>query len=71
MFAIIKKLSLGWKDLKNYLTHKRKKMNLEELIVRFRIEKDNKGFETKVFNPNVAKANVVEHGQSSETRKPS
>ncbi|KAJ0031619.1 hypothetical protein Pint_12427 [Pistacia integerrima] len=32
--AIIEKLSSAWKDFKNYLKHKRKEMNLEELIVR-------------------------------------
>ena len=45
--AIIKKLPLGWKDFKNYLKHKRKEMNLEELIVRLRIEEDNRGSEKK------------------------
>ena len=37
--TIIEKLPLGWKDFKNYLKHKRKEMNLEELIFRLRIEK--------------------------------
>ena len=41
--AIIEKLPPRWKDFKNYLKHKRKEMNLEELIVRLRIEEDNKG----------------------------
>ena len=35
--AIIEKLSPNWKDLKNYLKHKRKEMDLEDLIVRLRI----------------------------------
>ena len=46
-------------------------MNLEELIVRLRIEEDNRGSEKREFNPFTVKGNVVEHGQSSETRKPS
>ena len=44
-------------------------MNLEELIVRLRIEEDNRGSEKKGFHPVVAKANVVEHGQSSKNKK--
>ena len=67
--AIIEKLPPGWKDFKNYLKHKRKEMNLEELIVRLRIEEDNRGSEKRGFNPVAAKANVVEHGQSSKNKK--
>ena len=40
--AIIEKLPPAWKDFKNYLKHKRKEMNVKELIVRLRIEEDNK-----------------------------
>ena len=32
--AIIEKLPPAWKEFKNYLKHKRKEMNVEELIVR-------------------------------------
>ncbi|KAK3028600.1 hypothetical protein RJ639_039943 [Escallonia herrerae] len=39
--ALIEKLPPTWKDFKNYLKHKRKKMKLEDLIVRLRIEEDN------------------------------
>ena len=50
------------KDFKNYLKHKRKEMNLEDLIVRLRIEEDNRVFEKR---GNQAfqfkqKANIVE-----------
>ena len=31
--VIIEKLSNGWKDVKNYLKHKRKEMSVEELVV--------------------------------------
>ena len=44
-------------------------MNLEELIVRLRIEEDNRSSDKKMFNPNNAKANVVEYGQSSRNKK--
>ena len=40
--AIIEKLPPSWKDFKNYLKHKRKEMRLEDLIVRLRIEEDNR-----------------------------
>ena len=40
--AIIEKLPPLWKDFKNYLKHKHKEMTIEDLIVRLRIEEDNK-----------------------------
>lgn len=61
MAAIIEKMSSGYKDFKNYLKHKRKKMNLEKLIVGLRIEEDNRGFERKSFYYIAAKENLVEH----------
>ncbi|XP_073057013.1 uncharacterized protein [Primulina eburnea] len=66
--AIVEKLPPAWKDFKNYLKHKRKEMNVEELIVRLRIEENNKSSERRLFSPVAAKANVVEHGQSSKKR---
>ncbi|KAL0392794.1 UNVERIFIED_CONTAM: hypothetical protein Sradi_2502200 [Sesamum radiatum] len=45
--AMIEKLLPLWKDFKNYLKHKRKEMELEDLIVRLRIEVDNRLFEMK------------------------
>ena len=40
--AIIEKLPPNRKDFKNYLKHKRKEMKLEDLIVRLRIQEDNR-----------------------------
>ena len=61
--AIIQKLPPIWKDFKNYLKHKRKEMNTKDLIIRLRIEEDNRGFEKKrAHNLGEAKANFVEHG---------
>ncbi|KAK2998603.1 hypothetical protein RJ639_022775 [Escallonia herrerae] len=61
--AFIKTLPLAWKDFKNYLKHKRKKMKLEDLIVRLRIEEDNHQSEKKAGNYHQkAKANMVEQG---------
>ncbi|KAK3026471.1 hypothetical protein RJ639_041768, partial [Escallonia herrerae] len=45
--ALIEKLPPTWKDFKNYLKHKRKEMKLEDLIVRLRIEEDNRQSEKK------------------------
>ena len=46
--AIIEKLPPAWKDFKNYLKHKRKEMNVKELIARLLIEEDNRRFEKRV-----------------------
>lgn len=44
--AIIEKLSIFWKDFKNYLKHKHKDINLEELLIpQLRIEEDNRNSE--------------------------
>ena len=67
--AIMEKLSSVWKDFKNCLKYKWKKTTIEELIVRLLIEEDNISFEKSGFNSIVAKANVVEHGQSSKFKK--
>ena len=40
--TIMEKLSPAWRDFKNYLKHKRKELKLEDLIVRLRIEEDNR-----------------------------
>ena len=68
--AIIKKLPPAWKDFKNYLKHKRNEMSIEDLVIRLRIEEDNKGSERKMaHNPNEAKANFMEHDQGSKFKK--
>ncbi|KAK3037053.1 hypothetical protein RJ639_031770 [Escallonia herrerae] len=65
--ALIEKLPPTWKDFKNYLKHKRKEMKLEDLIVRLRIEEDNRQSEKKAGNYHLeAKANVVEPVHKSE-----
>ena len=63
--AIIEKLSPSWKDFKNYLKHKRKEMRLEDLIVRLRIEEDNRSSERAVGNYYMeSKVNIVEHNKN-------
>ncbi|XP_057794773.1 uncharacterized protein LOC131011021 [Salvia miltiorrhiza] len=59
--AMIEKLPPLWKDFKNYLKHKRKEMGLEDLIVRLRIEEDNRLSDNKMNKTSMeAKANLVE-----------
>lgn len=68
--AIIEKLPPSWKDFRNYLKHKRKEMNLEDLIVRLRIEEDNHGSERKLQNQTIkSRANVVEQKFDKKKRK--
>ncbi|GJU13209.1 retrotransposon protein, putative, ty1-copia subclass [Tanacetum coccineum] len=59
--AIIEKLPLSWVDFKNNLKHKRKKMSVEDLIVRLRIEEDNKLAQKNTYVPDSSKDNMVEH----------
>ena len=63
--SFIKKLPSSWKEFKNYLKHKRKEMTLEDLIVRLRIEEDNrKKNEKGLVSSMEAKANVVKRSSS-------
>uniref|UniRef100_A0A1S4CHW9 Retrovirus-related Pol polyprotein from transposon TNT 1-94 n=2 Tax=Nicotiana TaxID=4085 RepID=A0A1S4CHW9_TOBAC len=65
--AFIEKLPPLWKDFKNYLKHKRKEMTLEDLIVRLRIEEDNKNAEKKSRgNSTIMGANVVEEAPQNK-----
>ena len=59
--AIIEKLPPLWKDFKNYLKYKRKEMTIEDLIVRLRIEEDNKAAEKRSRgNSAISGVNFVE-----------
>ncbi|KAH0655242.1 hypothetical protein KY285_030124 [Solanum tuberosum] len=59
--AIIEKLPPLWKDFKNYLKHKRKEMTIEDLMVRLRIEEDNKVAEKRSRgNSAISGVNIVE-----------
>ncbi|KAK6148476.1 hypothetical protein DH2020_019388 [Rehmannia glutinosa] len=67
--AIIEKLSPLWKDFKNYLKHKRKEMELEDLIVRVRIEEDNRKSDVKSSKSGMeAKANLAESSTSKKRK---
>ncbi|XP_070014447.1 uncharacterized protein [Nicotiana sylvestris] len=62
--AMIEKLPPLWKDFKNYLKHKRKEMSLKDLIVRLRIEEDNKAAEKRGReNSTIMRANIIEENK--------
>ncbi|KAL0307597.1 UNVERIFIED_CONTAM: hypothetical protein Sangu_3020700 [Sesamum angustifolium] len=69
--SMIEKLPPLWKDFKNYLKHKRKEMGLEDLIVKLRIEEDNRLSEMKSGKLQIeAKVNLMEqNGNTSIKRK--
>ena len=69
MAAIIEKLLSNWKDFKNYLKHKCKEMKLEDLIVRLRIEEDNRVSEKKIGNFMESKAHVIEEGHKTNKKR--
>ncbi|XP_060186530.1 uncharacterized protein LOC132615941 isoform X2 [Lycium barbarum] len=59
-----------WKDFKNYLKHKRKEMTLEDLIVRLRIEEDNRSVEKKTNGKQaIIGANTVETAPTSTKKR--
>nr|GEU47561.1 retrotransposon protein, putative, Ty1-copia subclass [Tanacetum cinerariifolium] len=57
-------------DFKNYLKHKRKEMSVEDLVVRLRIEEDNRLALKDTYTPDSAKANMIEHAGSSLRSNP-
>ncbi|XP_073120423.1 uncharacterized protein [Henckelia pumila] len=71
--SIIEKLPPMWKDFKNYLKHKRKELKLEDLIVRLRIEEDNRNTEAKSHKKMLeteAKSNLAESSTSHKRKHP-
>ena len=67
--SIIEKLPPSWKDFKNYLKHKRKELSMEDLIVRLRIEEDNRKNDKSVgMSFMEAKAHIMER-ECSKKRK--
>ncbi|PHT52077.1 hypothetical protein CQW23_06539 [Capsicum baccatum] len=68
--AIIEKLPHMWKDFKNYLKHKCKEMIVEDLIVRLRIEQDNKVAERRSKgNSTINGAYIVEDDQNNSKKR--
>ncbi|PKI59644.1 hypothetical protein CRG98_019950 [Punica granatum] len=58
--VVIEKQPLDWKDFKSYLKHKQKEMSMEDLVVRLRIEEDNKNSGKGLILHATAKVNVME-----------
>ena len=57
----MEKLPPVWRDFKKYLKHKCKEQKLKDLIVRLRIEEDNRKSEKRSNKKSYeAKANVIE-----------
>ena len=66
----MEKLPPAWRDFKNYLKHKHKELKLEDLIVRLRIEEDNRKPEKRSSkNSYEANANVIEHSKGKTSTK--
>ncbi|XP_076954573.1 uncharacterized protein LOC143629096 [Bidens hawaiensis] len=64
--GMIEKLPPSWVEFKNFLKHKRMEMTIDDLIVRLRIEEDNKRAQKGSLVDVSAKANLVEYGKSSK-----
>ncbi|XP_073153010.1 uncharacterized protein [Henckelia pumila] len=61
-----------WKEFKNYLNHKRKELKLENLIVRLRIEEDNRNTEAKSHKKMMEteeKANLAESSMNHRRKR--
>ncbi|XP_047257611.1 uncharacterized protein LOC124889674 [Capsicum annuum] len=68
--SIIEKLPPLWKNFKNYLKHKRKKMLAEGLIVRLCIEEDNKAPEKQSKeNSTISRANIMEDDSNNSKKQ--
>ncbi|XP_070677966.1 uncharacterized protein [Malus domestica] len=68
--AIIEKLPTSWNDFKIYLKHKRREMNMEDLILRLRVKEDHiKPDRTGGFAAIDTNANYVEGGNSKAKLK--
>jgi len=67
--AMIEKFPSLWKNFKNYLKHKCKEMSLEDLIVRLRIEEDNKVAEKKGRGNSTIMGENIAEGARQNNRK--
>jgi len=68
--AMIEKLPPSWNDFKNYLKHKRKEMRLEDLVIRLKIEEDNKTAEKKSRgNSTMIGVNIVEEAPTKDKKR--
>ncbi|TMX05447.1 hypothetical protein EJD97_020733, partial [Solanum chilense] len=68
--ALIKKLPPSWNDFKNYLKHKRREMKLQDLVIRLKIEEDNKNSEMKSRKSSIIiVVNIVEEAPTKDKKR--
>ncbi|XP_069145700.1 uncharacterized protein [Solanum lycopersicum] len=68
--VIIESVPSLWKEFKNYLKHKRKEMIVEDLIVKLRIEEDNKAAKKRsLSNSAISGVNIIEDPKKLKKRK--
>ena len=68
--AMIEKLPSSWNDFKNYLKHKRKEMKLEDLVIRLKIEEDNRNAEKKSRKSSTTiEVNIVEEAPTKDKKR--
>ena len=66
--SFIEKLPPSWLDFKNYLTHKRKAISLEDLIVKLRVESRNREADAVLIRKN--DVNLAEHKNKGKGKVP-
>ena len=68
--AMIEKLPPSWNDLKNYLKHNRKEMKLEDRVIWFKIEEDNRNAEKKSRKSStIIGVNIVEEAPTKDKKR--
>ncbi|XP_057506051.1 uncharacterized protein LOC130789338 [Actinidia eriantha] len=67
--VVIHKLPETWKEFKSYLMFKNKEMTLEALFFKLNVEEENRARNKGAKPSYMDKANIMEHGQSSKTKK--
>ena len=68
--AMIEKLNSSWNDFKNYLKHKRTELKLEDLVIRLKIEEDNRNAEKKSRKiSTIIGVNIVEEAPTKDKKR--
>ncbi|KAL0378952.1 UNVERIFIED_CONTAM: hypothetical protein Sradi_3200700 [Sesamum radiatum] len=67
--VLLEKFPPTWSEYRNHLKHKKKDLNLQELISHMRTEEANRLKDKEISNPHISfKANLVESSTSSKNR---
>ncbi|XP_057510960.1 uncharacterized protein LOC130793312 [Actinidia eriantha] len=67
--TVIHKMPETWKEFKSYLMFKNKEMTLKALFFKLNVEEENRVRNKCAKTSYMAKANIMEHGQSSKMKK--